>query len=204
MVAGAFKFAEYPGRFQAQAYGGGVFRGIAGKGVYGLAVQLVEYFVFFENRLGHCDVLGLQCLVRCFEHVQHRVVHFLELQPAEEFLVFGFYFGSQHEAGNAVGIVAYAFEVGVYFQHGQGEAQVYSHGVVEGYAILDVAVDFELEGVYPFFARNHFVGQLFVGVQHRLVCVFQLLVNQCPHLADFCAYGLQFIFYEFYHCVVLF
>ena len=136
---------------------------------------------------------------RGFQHGERRFVHLLQLQLLKEHAVGGFELRAQHKARDAVGIVADALQVVVDFEHGQGEAQVDGHGVVQGDEVCDVAVYFQLEGVDAFLAGCHLFGQRDVGVEHRFVGVVELLVNEHPHIADFLADVLQFVFYKLYH-----
>ena len=97
---------------------------------------------------------------------------------------------------------AITFQVVVDFQHGQHEAQVDGHGVVEGDDVLHVAVYLQLKSIDAAFAYAYLLRQFTVGSQYGVARTLQLVVDQGPHLVYFLLQQDELRFYEFHHIIV--
>ena len=103
------------------------------------------------------------------------------------------------EPGNVLGEIAYAFQVGVYLEHCQGEAQVDGNRVVQHQEVLYVTVQFQFAGVHPLLPYQHIPRLLLLRGGYGLAHVSHLVVDKSPHVQYLLAYLYEFFVYKFYH-----
>ena len=204
MVAGALEADEHS--LEVEAEGGlvGVVGDVSGQLGRRGGVNLVNGVVLLEQAVGQGDVLLLEGPLGRFEHFKDDAAHLLEPRRGQQAGVYGLAVLPYHKARYVLGEVAYALKVGVDLQHGHDEAHVYGYGVVEHEEVLYVAIELQLAGVYLLLAYQYVPGLLLVNVFKGFARVFQLVAYERPHVEYLLAYRLEFVIYEFYHCIVVF
>jgi hypothetical protein len=100
---------------------------------------------------------------------------------------------------NVHGLIADALEIVIDSRDGQHEAEIAGHKLVQRKELDHAVVDFNLEFIDSVLFFQDAIGQLFVGLQHRVNRLMYGALRQAPHPKQTFLHFVQILFEVPFH-----